>query len=73
MHPFVALMRRYCIDYTNTHDQSVCDSIMEPDYVVHIGGFDLPGLPDDRPHCAISCREASVVAAHRRLIEELTS
>ena len=42
MHPFVALMRRYCIDYTNTHDQSVCDEIMEPDYVVHIGGFDLP-------------------------------
>jgi predicted ester cyclase len=42
MHPFVALMRRYCIDYTNTHDQSVCDAIMEPDYVVHIGGFDLP-------------------------------
>jgi hypothetical protein len=42
MHPFVALMRRYCIDYTNSHDQSVCDSIMEPDYVVHIGGFDLP-------------------------------
>ena len=42
MHPFVALMRRYCIDYTNSHDQSVCDDIMEPDYVVHIGGFDLP-------------------------------
>ena len=42
MHPFVALMRRYCIDYTNTHDQSVCDAIMETDYVVHIGGFDLP-------------------------------
>ncbi len=42
MHPFVALMRKYCIDYTNSHDQSVCDSIMDPDYVVHIGGFDLP-------------------------------
>lgn len=42
MHPFVALMRRYCIDYTNSHDQSVCDSIMDPEYVVHIGGFDLP-------------------------------
>ena len=41
MHPFVALMRRYCIDYTNSHDQSVCDEIMEPDYVVHISGFDL--------------------------------
>lgn len=42
MHPFVALMRRYCIDYTNSHDQSICDSIMDPAYVVHIGGFDLP-------------------------------
>jgi predicted ester cyclase len=40
--PFVALMRRYCIDYTNCHDQSVCDEIMHPDYVVHINGFDLP-------------------------------
>jgi hypothetical protein len=35
-------MRRYCIDYTNAHDQSVCDEIMAPDYVVHISGFDLP-------------------------------
>jgi predicted ester cyclase len=42
MEPFVALMRRYCIDYTNRHDQSVCDEIMEPEYVVHISGFDLP-------------------------------
>ena len=42
MEPFVALMRRYCIDYTNSHDQSVCDEIMEPEYVVHISGFDLP-------------------------------
>jgi hypothetical protein len=40
--PFVALMRRYCIDYTNAHDPSVCDEIMEPEYVVHISGFDLP-------------------------------
>lgn len=42
MEPFVALMRRYCIDYTNSHDQSVCDEIMAPEYVVHISGFDLP-------------------------------
>lgn len=33
MHPFVALMRTYCIDYTNSHDQSLYDEIMEPDYV----------------------------------------
>jgi hypothetical protein len=42
MEPFVALMRRYCIDYTNAHDQSVCDEIMAPEYVVHISGFELP-------------------------------
>lgn len=41
MHPFVALMRTYCIDYTNSHDQSVCDEIMRPDYVVHSFGRDL--------------------------------
>jgi hypothetical protein len=41
VHPFVALMRRYCIDYTNSHDQSLYDEIMEPDYVVHIGGLVL--------------------------------
>jgi hypothetical protein len=40
--PFVALMRRYCIDYTNSHDQAVCDEIMDPSYVVHISGWDLP-------------------------------
>jgi predicted ester cyclase len=41
MDPFVRLMRTYCIDYTNSHDLSVCDSIMEPDYVVHITGMQL--------------------------------
>lgn len=41
MHPFVALMRKYCIDYTNSHDQSLYAQIMEPDYVVHINGTSL--------------------------------
>jgi hypothetical protein len=41
MHPFVALMRKYCIDYTNSHDQSLYDEIMEPAYVVHINGLSL--------------------------------
>lgn len=41
MHPFVALMRTYCIDYTNSHDQTLYDEIMEPDYVVHINGMAL--------------------------------
>lgn len=41
MHPFVSLMRKYCIDYTNSHDQSIYDEIMRPDYVVHSFGRDL--------------------------------
>lgn len=41
MHPFVALMRKYCIDYTNSHDQSIYHEIMRPDYVVHSFGRDL--------------------------------
>ena len=42
MHPFVSLMRKYCIDYTNSHDQSLYDEFMRPDYVVHSFGRDLP-------------------------------
>lgn len=38
MEPFVSLMRRYCIDYTNVHDQSVCDEIMSPEYRITISG-----------------------------------
>jgi hypothetical protein len=38
---FVQLMRTYCIDYTNSHDLSVCDAIMDPDYVVYITGMSL--------------------------------
>jgi hypothetical protein len=43
VHPFVALMRTYCIDYTNSHDQSLYEQIMEPDYVLHTMGFTLSG------------------------------
>ena len=43
MHPFVALMRTYCIDYTNSHDQTLYDEIMEPDYVLRTMGFTLDG------------------------------
>ena len=38
MEEFVALMRRYCIDYTSAHDQSVCDEIMADDYEITISG-----------------------------------
>jgi hypothetical protein len=41
--PFVALMRRYCIDYTARHDLSVCDDIMVPGYTLHMGVHDLAG------------------------------
>lgn len=41
MHPFVALMRRYCIDYTNSHDQSIYPEIFVDDYTVNISGAAL--------------------------------
>jgi hypothetical protein len=43
MHPFVRLMRTYCIDYTNAHNQGLYDELMEPDYVLHMMGFTLDG------------------------------
>lgn len=43
IHPFVALMRTYCVDYTNSHDLSVCDSIMAHDYTLHMGEHHLRG------------------------------
>jgi hypothetical protein len=41
--PFVALMRRYVVDYTNSHDMAVCDEIMEPDYVLRMGPHVVAG------------------------------
>jgi hypothetical protein len=41
--PFVALMRRYCVDYTARHDLTVCDDIMDPGYTLHMGEYDLAG------------------------------
>jgi hypothetical protein len=41
MHPFVAVMRRYVIDYLVCQNPWVCTQIMEPDYVLHMGGTDL--------------------------------
>ena len=43
MDPFVALMRRYVVDYTNRGDLAVCDEIMEPDYVLRMGPHTLAG------------------------------
>ena len=41
MEPFVALMRRYCIDYTSVGDQSITPSLMREDYKVMISGRTL--------------------------------
>ncbi len=43
MHKFVALMRRYCHDYTNRQDFSACDTIMVPEYTLHMGTHVLKG------------------------------
>jgi predicted ester cyclase len=45
--PYVALMRRYCIDYTSVHDPTVCDEIMSPDYRITISGRTM-GMEDYR-------------------------
>lgn len=55
MHPYVALMRRYCIDYTCVHDASVCDDIMSPDYRITISGRTM-GMDDYRGAVAAAFR-----------------
>ncbi len=46
MHPFVGVLRRYVVDYLICQNAAVCAEIMEPDYVLHMGGTDL-GPRDD--------------------------
>lgn len=41
MHPFVGVLRRYVVDYLICQNASICAQIMEPDYVLHMGGTDL--------------------------------
>jgi predicted ester cyclase len=43
---FVALMRRYVVDYTNRHDTSVCADLMEPDYTLRMGRHFVTGRDD---------------------------
>lgn len=43
MEPFIALMRRYCIDYVARHDFSQLESLMEDDYVLRMGDHELVG------------------------------
>lgn len=44
--PFVALIRRYVLDYLACGDTSVCDDIMHPDFLLYMGGHEL-GPRDD--------------------------
>ncbi len=46
MHPFVSLMKRYVIDYLQCQNPAVCAQIMEPDYMLYMGGSNL-GPRDD--------------------------
>ncbi len=41
MEPFVALMRRYCIDYTSAHDLSLVDDLMGSGYTMMVSGRSL--------------------------------
>jgi predicted ester cyclase len=50
MHPFVAVMRRYAVDYTARGDLSVCPEIMVDDYQLHMGVHHLVGR--DGPYAA---------------------
>lgn len=40
---FLRLMKRYVIDYTNSHDQAETRSIMVPDYVLRMGSHFVTG------------------------------
>jgi predicted ester cyclase len=41
-------MRRYCIDYSYSHDLDIIDEVMADDYVVHTCGLHLARDPDYR-------------------------
>lgn len=41
IHPFVALMKLYVIDYLQCQNPAVCAQIMEPDYMLYMGGSNL--------------------------------
>lgn len=47
MHPLVALMRRYSFGYTATHDFSVCDEVMVPEYELWMGDHRLVGRDEN--------------------------
>jgi hypothetical protein len=55
---FLRLMKHYCIDYTNSHDQAETAAIMEPDYLLRMG-----------PHF-VSGRDTAYHAATARQMEQ---
>lgn len=55
MEPYVALMRRYCIDYTCAHNASICDEIMSSSYEITISGRTM-GMSDYRQAVAAAFR-----------------
>ena len=40
---FLRLMKHYVVDYTNSHDQAETAKIMEPDYHLRMGPYDVVG------------------------------
>jgi hypothetical protein len=46
VHPLVALMRRFAVDWLGRADPSVCAEIMDPSYSILIGGHTLDGRDD---------------------------
>lgn len=55
---FVRLMKHYVVDYTNSHDQSQTEAIMEPDYTLRMGAHLIAG------------RDGDYAAATRRQLEQ---
>lgn len=55
---FLALMKRYVVDYTNRHDQAVTRALMEPDYELRMG-----------PHRVVG-RDSAYFAATRKQMDQ---
>jgi len=43
MDPLTLLVRRWAVDWLSSHDPAACELILEPDYMLHIGGLTLRG------------------------------
>lgn len=55
---FLRLMKRYVVDYTNSHDQAQTETIMEPDYLLRMGEHEVVG------------RDGAYAAATRRQMDQ---